>query len=75
MTVGDGAYGADAYFLKENGADVLATNINDDNLKIAAERGFIDKFKAENAEKYRFRAIPSISLFAKPHIIIFLGPQ
>ena len=50
MTIGDGAYGSDAHFLRENGADVLATNINDDRLKIALEKGFIDKFKAENAE-------------------------
>src|SRR5208337_2440742 len=44
MTIGDGAYGSDAHFLRENGADVLATNINDDRLKIALEKGFIDKF-------------------------------
>lgn len=54
MTVGDGAYGSDAHFLRENGADVLATNINDDRLKIALEKGFIDKFKAENAENISF---------------------
>lgn len=54
MTIGDGAYGSDAHFLRENGADVLATDINDDRLKIALDKGFIDKFKAENAENISF---------------------
>lgn len=29
MTVGDGRYRSDAYFLKKNGVDVLATNLSD----------------------------------------------
>jgi len=54
MTIGDGSYGSDAYFLRGIGADVLATNLNEERLKIAMKKGFIDKFKAENAEKISF---------------------
>lgn len=54
ITIGDGCYGSDAYFLKCNGADVLATNINEHRLRIALEKGFITKFKAENAERISF---------------------
>jgi len=50
MTVGDGSYGSDAYFLKRNGADVLATSLSGASLAVAKEKGFLDKFKAENAE-------------------------
>jgi ubiquinone/menaquinone biosynthesis C-methylase UbiE len=51
MTVGDGKYGSGAYFLKKNGVDVLATSLSDGSLAIAKRKGFIDKFKTENAER------------------------
>lgn len=50
MTIGDGAYAGDAYFLKQHGADVTATSITDCTLSIAKEKGYIDKYRAENAE-------------------------
>lgn len=51
LTVGDGNYGSDAHFLKENGADVLASSLTDEHLVVAKEKGFIDEYRAENAEK------------------------
>jgi SAM-dependent methyltransferase len=51
MTVGDGAYGSDAYFLRANGADVTATSLTDHTLSIAKEKGYIDRYRVENAEK------------------------
>ena len=54
-TIGDGRYGSDAFFLKRHGADVLATSLTDSNLRIAQERGYIDKFQAENAERLSFK--------------------
>lgn len=51
ITIGDGNFGSDAYFLKENGADVLATSLTDSCLVIAKENGFINKFKSVNAEE------------------------
>ena len=51
LTVGDGSYGSDAYFLQEKGADVLASSLTDYSLKISAEKGFIKKYAAVNAEQ------------------------
>jgi ubiquinone/menaquinone biosynthesis C-methylase UbiE len=54
VTIGDGSYGSDCYFLIKSGADVIGTDINDCCLQIAKESGFIEKFKMENAEKLSF---------------------
>jgi ubiquinone/menaquinone biosynthesis C-methylase UbiE len=51
LTVGDGNYGSDAYFLQQRGVDVLASSLTDHSLKIAAEKGYIKKFAAVNAEQ------------------------
>jgi len=51
MTIGDGRYGSDAAYLQSAGANVLATSLSDERLKIACERGFIAKFAIENAER------------------------
>ena len=50
MTIGDGRYGSDAFFLQEQGADVLATDINDPELAFAHHKGLIKKYRMENAE-------------------------
>jgi len=51
MTVGDGKYGSDAYFLRGHGADVLSTSLTDHTLSIAEQKGLIDRFRCENAER------------------------
>jgi len=51
MTVGDGRYGSDAAYLRGLGAEVLATSLTDDNLRIACELGHIHRYRAENAER------------------------
>jgi len=51
ITIGDGRYGSDAYFLKKNGVDVTATSLSDHTLAVANDRGYIDKFQSENAER------------------------
>lgn len=51
LTVGDGRFGTDAHHLIAAGvADVTATDLSDELLRIGAERGFIGKFAAQNAE-------------------------
>jgi len=50
MTVGDGRYGSDAAYLKEQGVDATASSLTDDKLRVAHERGFIDAYRIENAE-------------------------
>lgn len=50
MTVGDGKYGSDAFFLEQHGVDVTATSLISTTLRIAQEGGFIKKYKVENAE-------------------------
>jgi SAM-dependent methyltransferase len=50
MTIGDGNYGSDAYYLNQHGAHTIATSLTDTTLAAAAEKGFIQCFQAENAE-------------------------
>ena len=54
MTIGDGRFGADAHFLKKNKIDVLATNLTDNSLFFAKEKGYIDKYQCVNAEEIPF---------------------
>ena len=54
MTIGDGNFGSDAHFLSEHGLDVVSTSLNENSLSIAKERGFIEKYKVENAECISF---------------------
>ena len=51
LTVGDGSYGADAAYLQSCGVEVVASSLNADSLKIAAQRGYIRKYQQENAER------------------------
>ncbi|MCF7863513.1 MAG: class I SAM-dependent methyltransferase, partial [Kiritimatiellales bacterium] len=51
LTVGDGSYGSDAFFLQQKGVDVLASSLTDSSLKIAAEQGYLKKYAAVNAEQ------------------------
>ncbi|NJM38159.1 MAG: class I SAM-dependent methyltransferase [Akkermansiaceae bacterium] len=50
LTIGDGNYGSDAYYLNQHGAQAIATSLTDATLIAAAEKGFIREFRAENAE-------------------------
>jgi ubiquinone/menaquinone biosynthesis C-methylase UbiE len=51
MTIGDGNYGSNAFFLLQNHADVLATSLNDEPLVLAQEKGFIKDYRREDAEQ------------------------
>jgi len=50
LTVGDGSYGSDAHYLQGHGADATASSISDATLRGAHERGYIAKYRIENAE-------------------------
>ena len=54
LTLGDGKFGSDAYFLRNHGIDVLATSISTHTLDVAHARGYIGKYAAENAEALSF---------------------
>jgi ubiquinone/menaquinone biosynthesis C-methylase UbiE len=54
LTIGDGRYGSDAYYLLQKGFKVMATDISDAALKIGAEKGFIKDYHKENAEHLSF---------------------
>jgi len=55
LTIGDGRYGTDAHYLLTQGVkDVHATDIVDIMLKIGAEKNFISRFSAQNAENLTF---------------------
>jgi ubiquinone/menaquinone biosynthesis C-methylase UbiE len=56
LTVGDGRYGSDANYLIKKGFSVVATDIQDDLLKIGHEKGFIKEYSKENAEKLTFQS-------------------
>ena len=51
MTIGDGAYGSDAHYLKQNGADVTASSLTEHTLSVAKEKGYVDRYRIENAER------------------------
>jgi ubiquinone/menaquinone biosynthesis C-methylase UbiE len=52
LTVGDGKFGSDAFFLQNRGADVTATSISTHTLEVASSRGYIKKYAAQNAEAF-----------------------
>lgn len=54
LTVGDGKFGSDAFFLQTQGIDVVATSISSHTLEMAHSRGFIQKYAAQNAEAFDF---------------------
>ena len=54
LTIGDCRYGTDANYIISNGGDVFATDISDRLLKIASKKGFIYKYRQENAEFLSF---------------------
>ena len=54
ITVGDGNFGSDAFFLRNHGASVTATSISENTLSIAHAHGWIEAFAAENAESLSF---------------------
>jgi ubiquinone/menaquinone biosynthesis C-methylase UbiE len=50
LTLGDGTYGSDAHYLQSYGADATASSITDTTLERACQRGYIKKYRVENAE-------------------------
>lgn len=55
VTIGDGRYGSDAYFLKKRGiGQVLPTDLSETLLKLGKEKGIIDDYRIENAEHLSF---------------------
>jgi ubiquinone/menaquinone biosynthesis C-methylase UbiE len=50
LTLGDGSYGSDAHYLQSHGADATASSITDATLLGAHQRGYIAKYRVENAE-------------------------
>jgi SAM-dependent methyltransferase len=54
VTIGDGNFGSDAFFLQTHGVEVTATSISSDTLEIARARGWIRKYAIENAEELDF---------------------
>lgn len=54
LTIGDGNFGRDAHYLIENGAQAMATDLNNPSFELAKASGYITDFKIENAEKLSF---------------------
>jgi ubiquinone/menaquinone biosynthesis C-methylase UbiE len=54
VTVGDGRYGRDAWYLSQHGARAVATDISDALLKEGKASGLIEAFSKENAENLSF---------------------
>ncbi len=51
LTLGDGMFGSDAHYLKQQGANVVASSLSDETLKVALDEQFIKDYKIINAEK------------------------
>lgn len=54
LTVGDGRFGCDAIYLKQQGANVTASDLCDKLLIEAHAKGLIDNYSQENAETLSF---------------------
>jgi ubiquinone/menaquinone biosynthesis C-methylase UbiE len=52
LTVGDGKFGSDAFFLESKGIDVVATSISSHTLEVARSQGHIKRFAVQNAEAF-----------------------
>lgn len=50
LTLGDGMFGSDAYYLERKGAKVVASSLSDETLAVAQKNGFIQKYRIINAE-------------------------
>lgn len=50
ITIGDGSFASDAYYLESKGMDVLSTSISDETISYAHNLGYIKKYKIVNAE-------------------------
>lgn len=55
MTLGDGRYGSDAAYLKEQGVTATASSLTDEKLRVAHEQRYIDAYSIENAESISLR--------------------
>lgn len=55
VTIGDGRYGNDAYYISQKGIKVLATDICDTLLEKAKKLGRLSEYKKENAENLSFK--------------------
>lgn len=54
LTLGDGRSGIEAFFMRSNGGDVLATDMDIRNLQKMCAIGALDKCQKENAEQLTF---------------------
>ena len=54
VTIGDGKWGKEAFYIQAAGVDVVATDIDVSLLESAKKRGFIREYRKENAEKLSF---------------------
>lgn len=54
LTIGDGRYGTEANFIISNGGRAHASDLSDTLLKIASDKGFINEYSKQNAEKLTF---------------------
>jgi ubiquinone/menaquinone biosynthesis C-methylase UbiE len=54
LTVGDGKFGGDAHYIIEGGSQAMATDISDNLLAYAQQKGYIHQYQAENAEAISF---------------------
>ena len=54
LTIGDGRYGADSRYIRSKGGTASPSDIDDSLLKEANEKGLLDGFYRENAERLSF---------------------
>ena len=54
LTIGDGNYGSDAYFLSQEGADVVASSLTESSLLAAKKLGYLSHVASVNAENIQF---------------------
>jgi len=79
VTIGDGRWGREAAYIEEHGHNAIATDISDELLREAVEKGLIQEFSKENAEDLSFDderfdyafCKESLHHFPRPYLAIY----
>lgn len=75
LTVGDGHYGRDAWYLSQKGAKVVASDVADVLLREGKAAGLISDYSQENAEKLSFENDSFDFVFCKESFHHFPRPM
>lgn len=75
VTIGDGRFGKDSWYIAEKGREVVATDLDDSLLSAAREMGLIARYSQQNAEALSFADASFDYVFCKDSYHHFPRPM